>query len=243
MVRETSKRIGRSLSKRMYRMIPCNRPGIIQASYGRSGSTMVYEALAAAMAEVRFGRFWRHVRDESWTLGEKPLRPGTVYKTHDYPAALAGRDDLRTVFVFGAATEAALSVIAQEKQEGRDWVDLHLRNLKAPGSYDEILNWDSLGIAAQLEAWTTFDQSPVLCLRYEGLWDNIEILRDFTGLPVVLPERRPRTEKSIPPDIAAAVERVYGSIDARLAKLPDAFEAGPAFASVSAVDKPVLDGG
>ncbi len=243
MFKRHRRRIGRSLSKRFVRMVPSKRPGIIQASYGRSGSTMVYEALASAMSQARFRMHFHDVRDESWTLGEKPLRCGIVYKTHDYPDALAGRDDLRTVFVFGAATETALSVIDQEEKRGRDWIDRHLSNLKAPGRYEDILNADILGIGAQLDAWTTFDQSPVLCLRYDGLWDNLDRLRDFTDLPVELPERRARAEKSAPTEIASAIARVYGPIDARLARLPDAFVAGPEFGFSSPVDKPVPDGG
>lgn len=213
-------------------MIPSKRPGIIQASYGRSGSTMLYHALGEAMSQVRFGRNCHFVLDESWTLGEKPLRGGIVYKTHDYPDALSGRDDLRTVFVFGAATEAALSVIAQEEKRGRAWIEEHLDHLKAPGSYDDILSSDSLGIASQLAAWTTFDKSPVLCLRYEGLWDNIDALQDFTGLPVVLPKRRDRSEKVVPKDDALAISRVYGPIDEMLNRLPDMFHAGPEIARI-----------
>lgn len=216
-----------TLKKRIYRMIPSDRPAIIQASYGRSGSTLVYNALAEAMSVARFGRKRSFVWDESWTLGEKALRRGMVYKTHDYPGALAGRDDLRTVFVFGTATDAALSVVMQEKERGRAWIDEHLDHLKAPGTFDDLLTYDSLGIGAQLEAWATFDQSPVLCLRYEALWDSVDTLRAFTGLPVELPERRERSQKTVPAETVSAVEAVYGPIDDRLARLPDVFRSGP----------------
>ena len=220
----------RTVRKRLGRMIPSDRPGIIQASYGRSGSTMMYNALAEAMSQARFGRTRPFVWDESWTLGEKTLRKGIVYKTHDYPQAIAGRDDLRCVFVFGAATDAALSVIAQEDTRGRDWIDDHLDHLKAPGSYDDILTEDSLGIARQLEAWSTFDGAPVLCLRYEGLWDNLEAIRDFAEVPVTLPPRRPRAEKPASADVTDAIRAVYGPIDRMLDRLPDVFRAGPEMA-------------
>ena len=178
------------------------------------------------MSQVRYGKFRNFVADTSWTLGEKPLRNGIVYKTHDYPDALKGRDDLRSLFVFGPASDAVLSVLEQEVTEGRDWIDLHLDHLKAPGRFEDLLAFDALGIGAQLDAWTTFSGSPVLCIRYEALWDAETQIREFTGLPVCLPERRPRSAKSVPEDVASKVARIYGPIDARLQALPDVFEAG-----------------
>ena len=214
--------------------MPSRYPGVIVASYGRSGSTLLYRAVIEAMCAARFGKYRNFVAEESWTLGDKPLRSGLVYKTHDYPTVLAGRNDLRTLFVFGSARDAVLSVIEQEEKEGHAWIDEHLEHLKAQGPMADILERDILGIGSQLSAWAGFAESPVLCLRYEALWDAEERIREFTGLPVVLPPRRARSEKSVPEEVRASVERVYGPLDERIDQLPDVFQAAPSI--LAAID-------
>lgn len=212
--------------------MPTPHPAVLVASYGRSGSTLLFDALFGAMCEARFGRRENFAADERWTLAGKPLRRGVVYKTHDYPNALRGQENVRALFVFGRASEAVLSVLHRETLGGRGWIAEHLDHLKAPGPYESILEKDILGIAAQLEAWTTFDDAPVLCVRYEALWDAVPRIRAFTGLPVTLPARRARTEKAVSEDVARRVAETYGAIDARLSRLPDVFEAGPRMRSL-----------
>lgn len=221
------KHLIRDAVRDLKRRMPTRHPGIVVASYGRSGSTLLHRALFEAMCAARFGARRNFVADERWTLAGRPLRRGVVYKTHDYPDALRGQAGIRSLFVFGPASEAVLSVLGQEAARGRGWVDQHLDHLKAPGAYADILEADVLGIGAQLAAWATFDGSPVLCIRYEALWDAAGRIRGFTGLPLRLPERQPRAEKAVPAEVAEAVARTYGPLDARLAALPDVFEAGP----------------
>jgi hypothetical protein len=217
----------RALRHAVLRRLPSKHPALVVSSFGRSGSTLIYRALVAAMGQARFGKTRGFLADTSWTLGEKKLRRGMVYKTHDYPDALADQTDARAVFVFGSASDAALSVVEQHDREGRAWIDAHFENLKAEGTYEDLLTRDVLGFGAQLRRWSTFAGAPVLCLRYEALWDHQDRLAEFTGLPVELPPRRARSEKSVSADVGQAVARVYGPIDAAIAKLPDAFEAGP----------------
>lgn len=179
------------------------------------------------MCHARFGKHRNFVAEHCWTLAGSQLQSGIVYKTHDYPDALEGRDDLRTLFVFGSARESVLSVMEQDVVRGRDWIHEHLDHLKRSDEpFEALLERDILGIEAQLEAWTRFEGSPVLCVRYDALWDAEDEIQAFTGIPLSLPERKPRTPKAVSADVREAVDRVYGPIDLRIDALPDVFRAG-----------------
>lgn len=210
----------------LVKAIPSKRPAVVVASFGRSGSTLLFEAMSWAMSRVRFGRRSRYTKDEAWDLSSTRLRPGIVYKTHDYPDALTGRDRVRSVFVFGSATDNVLSTLNQEKVKGRRWINAHLKHLRSTGCFEEILQRDVLGIMAQMDAWSTFDSSPILCVRYEALWDVQSDIRDFTGLPIELPKRRQRVTKEVASSTLSKVMEFYGPIDARIAQLPDMYLSG-----------------
>ena len=69
---------------------------------------------------------------------------------------------------------------------------------------------------------------PVLFIRYEKLWDNLEVLFDFLGLHNIdarnsFPKYHPRksTVDNTPADILDELERMYGKFAERLNTLPD----------------------
>ena len=220
--------------------LPSRKDAIVVASFGRAGSTLVFEAVSRAMTRARFGTavdpLFRLFRSDAF--GEVPggLRRGVTYKTHAYPEMLAGQEDVRTIFLFGSAVDAALSVHDQKALRGEAWVRLHFAHLQRPYRYDDLLREDVLGFRDQCIAWMGHDRSPVLCLRYEAIWDHADTLAAFTGLKIALPERRPRAEKAVSPELLESAERVYGAIDADLARLPDCFEAAPSYGAMMRLD-------
>lgn len=187
---------------------------------------MLFDACRSAMKHKRFATDKEAVTGLAWTLADHELAPGVVYKTHDYPDALAGRDDLRSIFVFGLASEAALSVLHCRDTRGEAWVQEHFEHLKSDGSYDQLLDRDALGLGAQLDAWSRFGAAPVLCIRYEVLWSEIDRLREFTGLKIELPERRDRSSKDVDAATRRALDAVYGELDARIGAMPKVFTGG-----------------
>ncbi|GGB26460.1 hypothetical protein [Allosediminivita pacifica] len=221
--------------KEFVQSLPTKRDAIVVASFGRAGSTLVYDAVAEAMAQHRYhaagGLSLKVAKDEAFDLGARKLRPGVVYKTHDYPDVLSGKKNVRALFLFGSAEEAALSVHAQKAARSEDWVKLHFEHLRRPYRYDDLLQEDVLGFRDQCVAWMSFEGVPVLCLRYEGLWDNIDTISEFCGLDVRLPKRRERAPKKVEPEALERARAVYGPLDNELAKLPDCFVASPEFGS------------
>ena len=207
---------------------------IVVASIGRSGSTLVYDAIAKALAAAQPvqipGVTRRAVRDVAWNLARTEFRAGICYKTHDLPHGLVPQPRLRAVFLFGSALDAAVSVHHAQTTRGPDWVIQHLRHLNAPGQIENILHEDALGITAHVNAWATCVNVPTLCLRYETLWDHIDALSEFCRLTVTLPPKQARTHKPVPQALRATARQTYDLVDHKLAALPGCFISSPAYA-------------
>lgn len=213
---------------------PTSQPACMVASFGRAGSTLVYDALVEGMAVKRFGKpsplATRLIRDEAWDLANFRFRSGQVYKTHDYPEALSDKQNPKIVFMFGSALDAAMSVYQQRELRGEEWVKLHFQHLKSSHSVDDVIRFDALGLLRQAKSWVGFEGLPVLCIRYEALWDNEAQLSEFCGFDIKLPARQERAAKNYDHVTLRAAEAIYGPIDDKLAKLPDSFVSQAAMA-------------
>lgn len=109
----------------------------------------------------------------------------------------------------------------RKEARSEEWVCEHFKHLRRPYRYDDLLREDVLGIRDQCVAWMGCEAIPVLCLRYETLWEHADALYEFTGLDVQLPERRPRAAKQVDPALMETAMNVYGPIDSDVSQLPD----------------------
>ncbi|WP_303704774.1 hypothetical protein [Celeribacter baekdonensis] len=222
------------LKRQVQQLLPSDKNPIIVSSFGRAGSTLVYNALVDAMAEYRFGYRTRITKalshDTAWTIAEKNFKEGVIYKSHDFPSQNLSDQGVRAVFLFGSAVEAALSVNLMLETRGKAWVKSHFKHLKRPVNMENLLTHDSLGIYDQAFSWFGCTTSPVLCLNYDALWDNEDFLSDFTGLNVKLPIKIKRAPKDFPKATIKQAEHTYSSIDYALKKLPAAFYASSEYA-------------
>ncbi len=209
------------------RLISGSWPAYLVASPGRSGSTVVYDALAAGMARQRLGRSGptldRFYSSRAWDLGAANLIGGIVYKTHDFPHRFRPRRPVKTVFVFGSAAESAVSVHLCLGRYGRPWVDQHLLHLGASGPFEELLDRDILRLEEQMAAWSAVEGLDVLAIRYEALWDHQNTLSDYVGFPVALPPQRKRGAVNADPEVIDRARALYHRLDDQIASLPDVF--------------------
>ncbi len=208
-----------------------DHPAFVIASFGRSGSTLIYDAILNGISKCcRSVPYWvsrRIARDTAWQLDKTTLLRGVIYKTHDYPDALAGRQDVKSVFLFGSAVEAALSVYSCRDRYGAEWVKEHFRHLRSDLRYDDLFKCDALRFRNQILAWCGFAETQVLCLRYESIWDHQRTLEEYCGFKVPLPPQRPRAKKTYSQEIEAAAHTIYGPIDEMINRLPDVFTGSP----------------
>ncbi|WP_200382534.1 hypothetical protein [Thiococcus pfennigii] len=200
-------------------------PAIIVGSMGRSGSSLVCNALSRGMARARklhlFGRYGQSLcRDSAWNLVDRSFRPGVVYKTHSLAEELPNSADVRAVFVFGPASEAALSVLSCRDRYGLAWIEEHFKHLRACGPFEDLARRDVLRFEEQIDGWLAQKKVPLLALHYEHLWEHEEEISDYVGFPVRLPARRNRESRQrISDDVACQVAATYSALDAKIAGL------------------------
>mgnify|MGYP000376599373 CR=1 FL=1 len=211
-------------------VLPTTLPPLIVASMGRSGSTLVWNVLRQAMAEVRFPRpLYAHglrlVSDQAWDLDRTHLASGVVYKTHGLARELPDCSGAKVVFLFGSATDAALSVLACRDRYGAHWISQHFEHLRADGPFEDLGRRDVLRFGEQLDGWIAKSGTHRLILHYDALWDHMQTLSNFAGVPVRLPPRRPRSgSTSADAGTRARFAETYAALDARIASLPVCLE-------------------
>lgn len=214
------------LKKALQRSIPTGFDPIIVASMGRSGSTLVHEALSEGLAAARFGPLKnlgrKIVKDVAWDLSGEHFAPGVAYKTHALASELPRDCNTRVVFVFGSASEAALSVLSCHHRYGADWIAEHFAHMRACGSFEELGERDVLRFEEQIDGWLGIDHVKILGLRYEAIWDNVDELSCFVGFSVALPERRPRVSRqNMDATTAEKFAATYRTLDKKIAALAD----------------------
>ena len=156
---------------------------IIVASMGRCGSTLLFKALG--------GAWEKSIREIFICDLAADILPGRILKSHDFaPAALPPH--VKVVYLFGDPYGIVLS--NWDKMKRKDIVQhfIHLH-----GYYDRkerMLEEDVLRLKENFRSWHRPHPYPVLTVRYETMWQNVDALRSFTGLPVDLPPCQPRRD-------------------------------------------------
>jgi len=210
----------------LQQVLPSQLPPLVVASMGRSGSTVVWDALREAVATARFPRVLRReglrlVSDSAWSLERMHFAPGVVYKTHGLAHELPHGTGAKVIFLFGSATDAALSVLACRDRYGPSWIEKHFEHLRADGPFEDLGQRDVLRFGEQIDAWIAKTGTQRLILHYEALWDHVGTLSEFAGVTVRLPPRRPRSgARAAESETAARVAETYAALDERIASLP-----------------------
>jgi hypothetical protein len=212
-------------------MIPSEVNPILIASMGRSGSTLLFDATRRSVAVARFGvsgaaNFLLKVAtDSAWDIANTTFKDGVVYKTHDFPEALPMNltaKKLKTIYVYGLASDAAISVYSCLDRYGREWVDDHFRHLHANGAVEDLIHRDVLRIEDQLDRWTAEGGAERLIVRYSALWDNVDQISDYLGVKVSLPQRIEREGAiRVSESDVLSCKATYQELDNRILGMPD----------------------
>lgn len=218
-------------SDRLRMLLGRRLPVLVVSSMGRAGSTMVYDALVEGMTRKHFGSLVgslvparnSFVGRTAWDLSTTTLIGGTVYKTHDHPDSVAPERPAKFVFTFCAASDSVVSVHLCSQRYGREWTESHLEHMGADGPFEDIFERDVLRLAEQVEKWSSATHLDVLAIRYEALWNHVDILSEFVGFPVSLPPFRGRRAANADPRIVHRARALYREVDSAIAALPDVF--------------------
>ncbi|CAK27101.1 Hypothetical protein SynRCC307_0198 [Synechococcus sp. RCC307] len=203
-------------------------PPILIASMGRSGSTLLFDAVAEALISTRnllIPRAFAKAlirRGGAWNLRTIRFFPGVVYKTHGFPDHLPENFTGKIIFIYGDPIDAALSIINCRDKLGEMWFSSHLTHLFAKESFLSDDN-DPFQFSRQIQSWMNYQGSPVLVLRYETLWDYTNKISEFLGFNISLPPRKARSNISESElDVARYID-AYTPLRAQMLDLPDVY--------------------
>jgi len=183
---------------------------VVIGSTGRSGSTMLFDSVAKSFLRQRF-----HV-DEDSPIGEIIMRlmmgfvdrlsevdhfSPLMIKTHDVYSLRYNIRNVKYIYIYGDPLDSALSVFNVVKKEGKEWFDLHKFHLKGEGEFSDLFQKDVLNYENQIKSWLATQESNVLCVAYEDLWENAQVISEFLGFELILPEKRKRSDKDLKLDI------------------------------------------
>jgi hypothetical protein len=180
---------------------------IVIASTGRAGSTMLYDAIANSWVDTRkpgilkiYNRLLvASIQQELWRLADKKYYPGIIYKTHDAPPSnISDLDNVRFIFVYADPLDSALSVMNMTNQYGEIWLDEHLYHLSGHGNIHDLFQKDVLNYEKLLVRWQSLNERNVLVINYADLWDKQDVINNFLGFSIKLPQQRSRNTYRMP---------------------------------------------
>ena len=176
------------------------KQGIVINSYGRSGSTILYDSIlsssVSSYSELYKKYLKKVMRYDAWDLNLQGKRAGFIYKTHDYPPEYTPAS-IKYIYIFSDPVDAVFSLLRLFEQNGEDWMRLHFQHLRAEYVEDFfcIVQRDILGLEKHFDAWVSQKHLPVAFVRYDQLWQHEKDITDFIGIPFRLPAYRKRTAR------------------------------------------------
>ena len=202
------------------------RPPIIVASMGRSGSTLLYQSISEALANENFPFLPTLIGARLSSGGmwdpSKKLFNGMVHKTHLHADEIATNSGAKVIFLFSTPSEVVLSVIRNKKRKGGRWIKKHFMHLKANGRLEEITSKDVLRIEEQIDGWIKKSGTERLILRYEKIWNLQSEIEKFINLKINLPIKKNLTQLNFDAqEIKDDCQRFYFDLDEKVRKYPD----------------------
>jgi hypothetical protein len=190
---------------------------IIVNSYGRSGSTMLTRSIVESIARKNTTLkqvLFKSIPQPAWDLDEVKIRPGFVYKTHDYPPKNSFNCNVRVIYIFADPVDVILSLLRLYKEKGEAWMREHYEHLKAPYTdFNNIIYEDQLRLENHFDAWLQEKRFPVAFIRYEELWNHQKEISAFLEVPIQLPSYKERNSKKFTePTMVEKVKITYSSL-------------------------------
>ena len=195
-----------------------NNPKIIVASMGRCGSSIVHDAISRAVADrILPGFKYRQsiISDVAWEPLETIFQNGLVYKTHAFPEEFKHVKNVKFIFVYGPASDSAISILSCKYRKSSDWIKEHLKNLRANGPIEDIVHTDVARFKEQIEKWTSHENT--FPIEYSSLWKRQKEMENFLGFKIDLPLRRNRESTKLVSKVdQLKIKESYPILDAEI---------------------------
>jgi hypothetical protein len=170
-------------------------------SNGRSGSTLIYNAIAESFAK-KIGLPKKAITRTDWKFSQQFSNVG-VFKSHrPCPKNFLPKDNTKYIYVAGCPKEATASLVSRFREFGSKWMVKHALNLGVdPSAVFFCLQTDSFGLEYNVESWRRANEANpdrVMFLYFDEIWDRLSDLESFLNLEIELPPRRDRNSASSP---------------------------------------------
>ena len=196
---------------------------IILTSYGRSGSTMLYESLVKSKYHKSLFSFVieRSIKEHYMHNDNLPfIKRNTIIKTHYSQEKLVifkGKYKLINIISKPSDVIKSLYILHKDKP------NIYKRHFKNLGiidelNFDNIFSRDILNLEKRMEEYK--NNKNCLTIKYEYLWDNADVLSDFVGYKVYLPKKINRRASELKDDVPM---HLYHNLDKYYDSLEDYF--------------------
>jgi len=221
-------KIMKFIREKLYQWITKIDTPIFVNSYGRSGSTVLSNAiLKSAIPGDNFlsTKISRGGKIGAWELDSINPTQGFLYKTHDYPQQNINHCNLRMLYTFADPVDVVLSLLRLFETKGESWMKEHYQHLNAKyGDFPKIIYEDQLGLEKHLNAWLNEERFPIAFIRYETMWKCQDDISDFLGFAVELPPYRKRQAANFnDATILESIKETYQPLQKKINTLDDFF--------------------
>lgn len=167
---------------------------VVVASCGRSGSTMLFKALADSSIRGRkiIPSHW--IKSKKWDI-EGYKHKGIIYKTHDMPPNKID-ERVKYVYVYDDPIRVVSSTMRKARSNLGWWVG-HKNHMKSScEQIEKVAKNDCLGIKQNIIKWYEFckNNEKGMSVKYNTLWEKGR-LRNFLDVDIELPKRKSRKSK------------------------------------------------
>lgn len=208
-----------NFKQRVNTLLATNSRCILIASMGRAGSTVLFRAVKRGAANNIFSERIsllgeKLIADACWDLNKLFCSKNMVIKTHGLPTSNLLKYKPKVIFIYGSASDSIISILANKMKLGDNWYNDHLSHLGCKDTGLDITSNDALGFQNQIESWRNFIGVERLLVHYDELWHKEQLISDFCGFQIKLPERKERNSKHLISDLEASrIRRNYAQLD------------------------------
>ena len=216
------------LKKPLYALAVKKDCAILVASMGRSGSTLLTKSCRQAMLDNKgtiFGYdFSKHLHKDAWDLKQTTFQKGCVYKTHDFAPGKPLPDFVKVIYTYTHPLDCITAIELKLKEFGDIGVRQHFQHLKA--EYQPIKNAqnnDIFNYEKNYNSWITNTHNfDFLAIRYDQIWEQLDLINQFTGLTLKLPPFKERKASQVKhsPKKVQAVGKTYASLIEKIESTP-----------------------
>jgi len=170
---------------------------IIISSMGRSGSTLLFDVLKNYRSNNEF-----------IILHDKlNLKNNFLYKTHSFSEDMPKNCNCKVLYLFSNPYNV---VISAHKNTN---LKMHYKHMNGFwGMRNQWHIFDSLRLEDNFDSWYKKQNFELLTIKYECLYENINIIEDFIGEKLIFPEIKKRKTNWKNHEFKNDIEKTYGNL-------------------------------